>query len=91
MPASVTAAPAATNGTTTFSFAQWVEDIIANPDTTLTVDEAIAAAEEAGIVGSASGLQKRLVGNPTATYPRYHKQKRLQFEQVGAASGQCID
>ncbi|KAL2125801.1 hypothetical protein VTI74DRAFT_2713 [Chaetomium olivicolor] len=58
MAASVAALPAATSGTT-FSFAQWVEDIIANPDTALTVDEAIAAANAAGIVGSAGGLQKR--------------------------------
>lgn len=58
--ASVAAAPAGTSGTT-FSFEQWVEDIIANPDTALTPDEAIAAAEEAAVVGSAGGLQKRAV------------------------------
>jgi hypothetical protein len=58
MAASVAAAPAGTSGTT-FSFEQWAEDIIANPDTALTVDEAVAAAEEAAVVGSAGGLQKR--------------------------------
>jgi hypothetical protein len=52
--ASVAAAPAAT-----FSFEGWVEDIIANPDTALTVDEALAAARAADVVGSAGGLQKR--------------------------------
>ncbi|KAK4121971.1 hypothetical protein N657DRAFT_673191 [Parathielavia appendiculata] len=59
MAASVAAAPAATNGTV-FSFAQWVEDIIANPDTALTVDEAFAAAQAADVVGAAGGLQKRV-------------------------------
>lgn len=59
MAASVAAAPAATSGTT-FSFEQWVEDIIANPNTALTVDEAIAAAQAADVVGSAGGLQKRV-------------------------------
>ncbi len=56
---SVTAAPTSTSGTT-FSFEQWVEDIIANPDTALTVDEALAAAQAADVVGSAGGLQKRI-------------------------------
>jgi hypothetical protein len=59
MAASVAALPAATSPTT-FSFAQWVEDIISHPDTALTVDEAIAEAEAASIVGSAGGLQKRV-------------------------------
>jgi hypothetical protein len=59
MVASVAALPAATSPTT-FSFAQWVEDIISHPDTALTVDEAIAEAEAASIVGSAGGLQKRV-------------------------------
>jgi hypothetical protein len=64
MAASVAAAPAhaevssAVSGTT-FSFEAWVEDIIANPDTALTVDEAVAAAEAADVVGSAGGLRKR--------------------------------
>ncbi|KAL2137600.1 hypothetical protein VTI28DRAFT_8929 [Corynascus sepedonium] len=44
---------------TTFSFAQWVEDLIANPDTALTVDKAIAAAHAADVVGSVGGLQAR--------------------------------
>ncbi|KAK4153396.1 hypothetical protein C8A00DRAFT_15371 [Chaetomidium leptoderma] len=59
MTASVAAAPAETSGTT-FSFERWVEDIIANPDTALTVDEAVAAANAADVVGSAGGLQKRI-------------------------------
>jgi hypothetical protein len=59
MVASVAAAPAPTSGNT-FSFEQWVEDIIANPDTALTVDEAMAAAAAAEVVGSAGGLKKRL-------------------------------
>ncbi|KAK4099169.1 hypothetical protein N658DRAFT_174926 [Parathielavia hyrcaniae] len=59
MVASVAALPAATSGTT-FSFAQWVEDIIANPDTALTVDEAVAAANVAATVGTAGGLHKRV-------------------------------
>lgn len=58
MTASAAALPAATSPTT-FSFAQWVEDIISHPDTALTVDEAIAGAHAANIVGSAGGLQKR--------------------------------
>ncbi|TDZ58275.1 hypothetical protein CTRI78_v005615 [Colletotrichum trifolii] len=58
MAASVAAAPAPTSQTT-FSFAQWVEDIIANPDTALTPEEAIAAAQTASIVSSAGGLHKR--------------------------------
>jgi hypothetical protein len=57
MAASVAAAPAGTSGTT-FSFEQWVEDIIANPDTALTPDEAVAAASSVAVVGSAGGLQK---------------------------------
>ena len=56
--ASAVAVPAATSGTT-FSFSQWVEDIIANPDTALTPDEAIAAAKAAAGVGSLGGLEKR--------------------------------
>jgi len=58
MAASAAALPAATSPTT-FSFAQWVEDIISHPDTALTVDEAIAGAHAASIIGSAGGLQKR--------------------------------
>ncbi|KAH6843299.1 hypothetical protein B0I37DRAFT_437514 [Chaetomium sp. MPI-CAGE-AT-0009] len=58
MAASVAALPAATSPTT-FSFAQWVEDIIANPDKALTADQAIEAAQAAERVGSAGGLQKR--------------------------------
>ncbi len=53
------AAPAGTSATT-FSFEKWVEDIIANPETALTVDEAIAASRTAEVVGSAGGLQKRV-------------------------------
>jgi hypothetical protein len=59
MVASVAAAPAPTSGNT-FSFEQWVEDIIASPDTALTVDEAMAAAAAAEVVGSAGGLEKRV-------------------------------
>jgi hypothetical protein len=58
MVASVAAAPAPTSATT-FSFEQWVEDIIANPDTALTVDEALKAAHVVEVVGSAGGLQTR--------------------------------
>ncbi|KAH0425178.1 hypothetical protein CcaCcLH18_11112 [Colletotrichum camelliae] len=54
----VTAAPAPTSQTT-FSFAQWVEDIIANPDTALSPEEAVAAANAADIVTSAGGPIKR--------------------------------
>ena len=61
MAASVAAAASAT----TFSFEQWVEDIIANPDTALSVDEAIAAAKAADVVGSSGVLlQKRLWCDP---------------------------
>lgn len=67
MVASVAALPAGTSPTT-FSFAQWVEDIISHPDTALTVDEAIAAAQAASIVGSAGGLQKRAYCD--AAWPR---------------------
>lgn len=59
MAAAVAAAPSGTSATT-FSFEQWVEDIIANPDTALTVDEAMAAANAADVVGSAGGLRKRV-------------------------------
>ncbi|KAH6855511.1 hypothetical protein B0I37DRAFT_442339 [Chaetomium sp. MPI-CAGE-AT-0009] len=59
MSASVAAAPAGTSATT-FSFEQWVEDIIAHPDTAMTVDEAVAAAQASDVVGSAGGLQKRV-------------------------------
>ncbi|KAK3308395.1 uncharacterized protein B0T15DRAFT_524326 [Chaetomium strumarium] len=59
MAASVAAFPTTTSSTT-FSFAQWVEDIISHPDTALTVDEAIAAAHAAGTVGPAGGIQKRV-------------------------------
>ena len=66
MAASVAAAPAPAEASpavsgTNFSFEAWVEDIIAHPDTALTVDEALAAAEAADVVGSAGGLQKRAV------------------------------
>jgi membrane-bound lytic murein transglycosylase B len=67
--ASVAAAPAAspaevsvrTSNSTTFSFEQWAEDIIANPDTALSVDEAVAAAQAADVVGSAGGLKKKAI------------------------------
>ncbi|KAL2141778.1 hypothetical protein VTI28DRAFT_2034 [Corynascus sepedonium] len=72
MAASVAAAPApsaeasAAVTRTTFSFEAWVEDIIANPDTALTVDEALAAAEAADVVGSAGGLlSKRATCDPS--------------------------
>lgn len=55
MAASVAAAPAATPGTT-FSFMQWVEYIVANPDTALTVDEAMGTARAAEVASSAGGL-----------------------------------
>ncbi|KAF6809955.1 hypothetical protein CPLU01_15401, partial [Colletotrichum plurivorum] len=58
MAAAVTAAPAQTSQTT-FSFAQWVENIIANPNTALTPEEAVAAASAAEVVASAGGLTKR--------------------------------
>jgi hypothetical protein len=61
MAASVAAAPApATTSANTFSFEAWVEDIIANPDTALSVEEALAAAEHAEVVGAA-GLRRRAV------------------------------
>lgn len=70
MAASVAAAPAPAEASTavsgaTFSFEAWVEDIIAHPDTALTVDEAIAAAEAAETVGSAGGLTKRATCSPS--------------------------
>ncbi|KAK4245732.1 hypothetical protein C7999DRAFT_16096 [Corynascus novoguineensis] len=56
----VAAAPsAAQTSKTTFSFAEWVEDLIAHPDTALSADEAIAAAHAADVVGSAGGLRAR--------------------------------
>ncbi|KAL2146834.1 hypothetical protein VTI28DRAFT_2315 [Corynascus sepedonium] len=56
----VAAAPSATQTSkTTFSFAEWVEDLIAHPDTALSADEAIAAAHAADVVGSAGGLRAR--------------------------------
>jgi len=54
-----TTTTATTTSGTTFSFSQWVEDIIANPDTALTPDEAVEAAQAADVVGSAGGLEKR--------------------------------
>ncbi|KAL2148932.1 hypothetical protein VTH82DRAFT_1618 [Thermothelomyces myriococcoides] len=59
VPAGGSNAAAATTSETTFSFSQWVEDIIANPDTAMTVDEAIAAAEAAAVVKRAAGLLAR--------------------------------
>ncbi len=70
--------PAATMRTT-FSFAQWVEDIIANPDTALTPDEAIAAAEAADAVGFAGGLDKRAVCNQDQSGWRLANVCRLPF------------
>lgn len=52
-------AAAAPTSQTTFSFAQWVEDIIANPETALSPEEAVAAANAADVVTSAGGLTKR--------------------------------
>ncbi|KAL2261040.1 hypothetical protein VTK26DRAFT_4776 [Humicola hyalothermophila] len=60
MAATVAAAPAPGTSGTTFSFQQWVEDLIANPETALSADEAIEAAKAADVVGSAGGLQKRV-------------------------------
>jgi hypothetical protein len=60
MAGSVAAAPAPATSAITFSFEKWVDDLIANPDTALSVDEAIAAAQAAEVVGSAGGLQKRV-------------------------------
>jgi hypothetical protein len=73
MAASVAAAPAPAEASpavsgATFSFEAWVEDIIANPDTAMTVDEAIAAAEAAEVVGLAGGLQTRATCD--ANWPR---------------------
>jgi hypothetical protein len=59
MAASVSAAPAATSPTI-FSLESWVEDIIANPDTALTADEALAAFHATHQAGSGGGLQKRV-------------------------------
>ncbi|KAL2151402.1 hypothetical protein VTH82DRAFT_6500 [Thermothelomyces myriococcoides] len=50
---------AAVTSETTFSFSQWVEDIIANPDTAMSVDEAIEAAKAAAVVKRAGGLLAR--------------------------------
>ncbi|KAF4812554.1 hypothetical protein CGCSCA5_v009053 [Colletotrichum siamense] len=58
MAAAVTAAPAPSSETT-FSFASWVEDIIANPETALSPEQAVAAANSAALVSSAGGLTKR--------------------------------
>ncbi|KAK4643524.1 hypothetical protein QC761_407388 [Podospora bellae-mahoneyi] len=64
--ASVAAAPATADASsTTFSFARWVEDIIANPDTALSPAEAIAAANATEVVSTAGGLQKRANCQPT--------------------------
>ena len=59
MVVSVSTAPAPTTSGTLFSFSNWVEDIIANPDTALSPEEAILEAEKAGVVRSAGGLQRR--------------------------------
>ncbi|KAL0947837.1 hypothetical protein HGRIS_013899 [Hohenbuehelia grisea] len=55
---SVAATPAPTSATT-FSFAQWVDDIITNPDTALTPVQAVEAANAAAVIASAGSLQKR--------------------------------
>lgn len=57
----VAAAPAEMTSKSTFSFEQWVEDIIVNPDTALTVDQAVAAAHAADVVGSTGGLRARAI------------------------------
>ncbi|KAL2147540.1 hypothetical protein VTI28DRAFT_8795 [Corynascus sepedonium] len=57
----VAAAPAERTSKSTFSFEQWVEDIIVNPDTALTVDQAVAAAHAADVVGSTGGLRARAI------------------------------
>ncbi|KAK0666869.1 hypothetical protein QBC41DRAFT_348490 [Cercophora samala] len=51
---------------TVFSWSQWVEDIIANPDTALTPDAAVEAATAAAVAASAGGLQKRA---PDCAFP----------------------
>ncbi|KAI8290322.1 hypothetical protein K4K60_006270 [Colletotrichum sp. SAR11_57] len=58
MAVAISAAPAPSSETT-FSFASWVEDIIANPDTALSPEQAVAAANSATVVSSAGGLTKR--------------------------------
>lgn len=52
-------APAPGSSSTTFSWSGWVEDIIANPDTALTPDEAVEAATASQVVTTSGGLQKR--------------------------------
>jgi hypothetical protein len=80
--ASAAALPAAASPTT-FSFAQWVEDIISHPDTALTVDEAVAAAHAASIVGSAGGLQKRA--------PYCYDQPGAPPRAPGRDAAACVD
>ena len=73
---SVTAAPAPTTSGTLFSFSSWVEDIIANPDTALSPEEAVLEAAKAGVVRSAGGLQKRV--SCTASFKDAYV--RIQFQ-----------
>lgn len=62
--------PAAVVGGERFSFAKWVDDIIANPDTALTPEQAVQAFKDTFNGTVSDDLQKRwdaaVVCNPTA-------------------------
>ena len=59
MAATAATLPAVTSATT-FSFSQWVEDLIAHPETALSPEEAVAAANAATVVATSAGLIKRV-------------------------------
>lgn len=91
--ASVVAAAPSQQSPKVFSFQAWVEDIIANPNTALTVDEAIAAAQTADVVGSAGGLRRRIdCRDHLPDEPRANVSERLCFSsQVARLSRRLIE
>ncbi|KAL2153599.1 hypothetical protein VTH82DRAFT_4754 [Thermothelomyces myriococcoides] len=79
--------PVSTLSSTSFSFEQWVEDIIANPDTAASVEEAVAAAEAAEVVGRAGGLLARDDADAVDCNREPRGWKRTSAQEAAA----CID
>ncbi|VBB79410.1 Putative protein of unknown function [Podospora comata] len=94
-------APAPGSSSTTFSWSGWVEDIIANPDTALTPDEAVEAATASQVVTTSGGLQKRApdCGFPANFAPvcpptpllRYNARVSTTDIQQGRDAAACLD
>ncbi|KAK0644137.1 hypothetical protein B0T16DRAFT_417207 [Cercophora newfieldiana] len=89
MAASIAASPVAD---TTFSFSAWVEDIIANPDTALSADEAVdAAIAAANVTNSGNLLSKRLNCDPPGFRPAPARDAAACVEDLARKGRSGID